>query len=464
MVKNQSKREKRILIRGGTIVTMNPNRDILYKQDILVEGKRIRAIGDLDHIKAKDVDEVINAKGRHVTPGLIQTHLHLTQTLQRNLVSDRTLEQWLNVTLALEAAHDAETNFWSSMLGISELLLNGTTAFYDMETTFFTDSCFEAMDQTGIRGFAGKAMIDREQPGVDVPPIMLQPTEVAFGESVDLFEKWDGHDGGRLRYCFAPRYAPTCTTELLKLTADFSAKHGAHVHTHAAETEEEQRIIIERTGMREVEYYNSVGLINPRTILAHCVHVNDREINIMARNGCNVGHCPSANFYLASGIAPIPRMLERGVNVGVGPDGSDNNNLDTILEMRLAALIQKGLHQDPVIPPSAQQAFEMGTIHGARALGLEDEIGSIEVGKKADIAIFDLRRPHSWPNEPEVNDRESIYTRLVYSANAADVVMTMVDGRVLMKDRQLLTMDIVEVLKKSNRAIKQLLERADINI
>ncbi|WP_219620142.1 amidohydrolase family protein [Bacillus canaveralius] len=441
---------------------MNKNRAVLEDQDILIVGRKIQAIGNLGNI-VDEVDEVINAHGKTVIPGLIQTHLHLTQTLQRNLVADQTLEQWLNTTLRLEAAHDADSNFWSSMLGIAELLLGGTTAIYDMETTFHTDSCFEAMAQTGIRGFAGKAMIDRQQPGVEVPEIMIQPTEVAFCESVDLYEKWDGVDGGRLRYCFCPRYAPTSTTKLLKLTADFSAEYGAHVHTHASETEEEEQTIVERTGMREVVYLDSVGLVNPRTVLAHCVHLNNQEIDIMARRGCHATHCPSANLYLASGIAPIPKMLQRGVNIGIGADGSDNNNLDAILETRLAALLQKGLHMIPTIQPSAQRAFEMATLGGARAMGLEKEIGSIEVGKNADIVMLDLRKPHSWPNEPEVNSKENIYTRIVYSAKSSDVVLTMVNGHVLMRDRQLLTMDKNEVLQKSNVAIKRLLRRTGLS-
>ncbi|WP_246141163.1 amidohydrolase family protein [Bacillus marasmi] len=460
--KRDTKDQKRIIIRGATIVTMNRNRDVLYNQDILVVGNRIKAIGDCDN-ELDRADEVINAKGQIIIPGLVQTHLHLTQTLQRNLVADQTLEQWLNTTLALEAAHDADSNFWSSMLGISELFLNGTTTIYDMETTFHTNSCFEAMEETGIRGFAGKAMIDQTERGVNIPEIMIQPTDVAFGESVDLFEKWDGRKDGRLRYCFVPRYAPFCSTRLLKLTGDFSAKYGAHVHTHAAETEEEEQVVIENTGMREVEYYDSVGLINPRTVLAHCVHLNDREIDILARRGCHVSHCPSANLYLASGIAPIPKMLKRGVNVSIGPDGSDNNNLDNILEMRLAALLQKGLHQNPTIQPSAKKALEMATMGGARALGLENEIGSIEVGKKADLAILDLRKPHSWPNEAQVNSEENIYTRIVYSANAADVVLTMVDGKVVMRDRKLLTIDKYEVLQESNQAIKRLLRRTGLD-
>lgn len=461
-----ARKEKRILIRDATIVTMNRNRDVLYNHDILIVGTQIRAIsqGMSQWGRIPDgFDEVINASGQIVIPGLIQTHLHLTQTLQRNLVAGQNLEQWLNTTLAVEAAQDSDSNYWSSMLGIAELLLNGTTAFYDMETTYHTDSCFQAMEQTGIRGFAGKAMIDRSQPGVDIPEIMIQPTDVAFGESVDLFEKWDGRDGGRIRYCFAPRYAPTSTTRLLQLTADFSDTYGAHVHTHASETEEEELIIIERTGMREVEYLDSVGLVNPRTILAHCVHLDDREIDIMARRGCHVAHCPSANLYLASGIAPIPKMLARGVNVSIGPDGSDNNNLDNLIEMRLAAYLQKGLHQDPPIPPTPQQAFEFATLGGARALGLENEIGSIEVGKKADLAILDLRKPHSWPNEREVNSKENIYTRIVFSANAADVVLTMVHGRIVMKNRKLLTMDLDEVLRNSNVAIKRLLRRTGLS-
>jgi 5-methylthioadenosine/S-adenosylhomocysteine deaminase len=185
-------------------------------------------------------------------------------------------------------------------------------------------------------------------------------------------------------------------------------------------------------------------------------------MDIMAKRGVHVAYCPSANLYLASGIAPIPKMLRRGINVSVGADGSDNNNLDAFVEMRLAAYLQKGKHLMARILPSVQQTFEMATLGGARALGLEKEIGSIEVGKKADIVILDLRKPHTWPNEPQVNSKQNIYTRIVYSAKSSDVVLTMVNGRVVMKERKLLTMDINEVLRKSNAAIIRLLRRTGL--
>lgn len=455
-------RDRHVLIRGGTIVTMNTYRDVLENQDILVVGDRIAAIGHLRD-RDQDVDEVIPADGRIVTPGLIQTHTHLTQTLFRNLVADRALDAWLDVILRLEAAHDRDSNFWSAMLGIAELFLGGTTAIYDFEATHFTDSCFEAIERTGIRAFAGKRMVDRQVPGVQIPAALIQPTDVAFGESVALFERWDGRDGGRIRYCFAPGSALDCTKRLLQLTADFSARHGARVHIHVSETEGEVRLSLELNGMREIPFLDSIGLINPRTVCAHCVHLNSRDIGIMARRGAHVAHCPTANLYLASGIAPIPTMIRRGVSIGLGADAAaDNNNLDAFLEMRLAASLQKGLHMDPTIQPTAQKTFELATLGGARSLGLEQEIGSIEVGKQADLIILDLRKPHTWPNEPEVNAAQNIYTRIIYSAKAADVVMTMVNGRVVMRDRTLLTMDINEVLRESNTAIRRLLRRSGV--
>ncbi|WP_169089810.1 amidohydrolase family protein [Paenibacillus sp. PL91] len=450
--------DKRLLICGATIVTMNRSRDVLVDQDILVVGSRIEAIGKLDDIADK-VDEVIQAEGQFLIPGLIQTHTHLTRTLFRNLVADKNLDQWLDEILRLEAAHDRDSNYWSGMLGIAELFLGGTTAIYDMESVHYTDSAFEAIAQTGIRAFSGKKMTDRMSPGGNDPNDLVEPTYIAFEESLKLFEKWEGRDGGRIRYCFCPASSLACTMKLLKLTADFSYKYNARVHIHAAETKEEQTIIMKQTGMRVIDYLDSVGLVSPRTVLAHCVHVNDQEIKIIAKRGAHAAHCPTANLYLASGIAPIPNMMEHGVNIGVGADNAaDHTNMDAFQEMKLAALVQKGLHINPTIQPSAQKAFEMATLGGARSLGLEKEIGSIEVGKKADLAILDLRKPHTWPNESQVNTEQSIYARIVYSAKSSDVVLTMVNGRIVMKDGQLLTMDINEVMRKSNESITRLLQ------
>ncbi len=443
------------LIRGGTIVTMNPNRDVLYKQDILVVGNRIQAIGDLSK-EYDSVDKVIDANGQIIIPGLIQTHLHLSQTLFRNLAADKNLEQWLDVILRLQAALDKDSNYWSSMLGIAELFLGGTTAIYDMNATHYVDSAFEAIEKTGMRGFSGKRMTDILKPGY--PEKMVQSTDVAFKESVDLFQKWDGRAGGRIQYCFCPGSVDECTEELLKLTSDFSAKYQARVQTHAAESKDVAPIVLKRTGMSEVAYLNSLGLINPRTVLAHCVHVSPSDIDLVAKGGAHVAHCPTSNLFLASGIAPTPSMIDKGINIGMGSDNAaDNTNLDTFKELQLAALLQKGLHANPTIQPSAQRAFEMATLGGAKALGLEEEIGSIETGKKADLAILDFRKPHTWPNESEVNSKDNIYTRIVYSAMSSDVVLTMVDGQIVMQDRKLLTMDLNEVLEKSNAAIIRLL-------
>lgn len=452
--------DKPVLIRGGTIVTMNPDRDVLHNKDILIAGNRIRAIGNLSEID-NHVDEVIHADGRVVTPGLIQTHMHLSQTLFRNLVADRELNRWLEGILPLELAHDRDSNFWSAMVGIAELFLGGTTAVYDFGSTHFNDSLFEAIEQTGIRAFSGKRLTDRVLPGGQPPPGLIEPTEIAWSESLDLFDRWDGRDGGRIRYCFAPGSVLACTKRLLQSIAEFSAKFGARVHIHAAESPQQPALSVEITGAREIIFLDSLGLINPRTVCAHCVHLNRREMAIMARRGGHVAHCPTANLYLASGIAPIPKMIQRGVNIGIGADAAaDNNSLDAFLEMRLAASLQKGLHEDPTIQPDAQQTFEMATLGGARSLGLEKEIGSIEVGKRADLIILDLRKPHTWPSEREVN----IYNRIVYSARAADVVMTMVNGHLVMRERRLLTMDLNEVLRKSNTAIRRLLRRSGLMI
>ncbi|WP_053372646.1 amidohydrolase family protein [Paenibacillus sp. FJAT-27812] len=454
--------DKRVLISGATIVTMNPKRDVLVDQDILIVGDRIEDIGKLDGM-SEEVDEVILAAGQIVIPGLIQTHLHLTRTLFRNLVADKNLNQWLDIIQSLEAAHDRDSNYWASMLGIAELFLGGTTAIYDMEADQYTDSAFEAIAQTGIRAFSGKRMTDKLYTGVKYTEKTVGSADIVFEESLHLFEKWDGRDGGRIRYCFCPASAITCSEKLLRMAADFSSKYGARVHIHASEIKEEETIIMKHTGMRVIDYLDSVGLVNDRTVLAHCVHVDNHEIKMIAKRGAHVAHCPTANLYLASGIAPIPKMIEHGVNIGLGADNAaDHTNMDVFQEMKLAAFVQKGVHMHPTIQPNAQKTFEMATLGGARALGLEKLIGSIEIGKKADLAIVDLRKPHAWPSAAQLNEEPNIYRRIVYSAKSSDVVLTMVNGRIVMKDGELLSMDRNEVLKSSNDAIMRLLERAGI--
>jgi cytosine/adenosine deaminase-related metal-dependent hydrolase len=387
-----------------------------------------------------------------VIPGLVQAHIHLCQTLFRGLADDLSLEDWLKQRIwPLEAAHTAESIYASAMLGGAELLLSGTTAILDMETVRHTGAAFEALEAIGIRATAGKCLMDAPSN----PGALRESTEKALTESVDLCARWHGAAEGRLRYCFAPRFAPSCTGPLLRAVSDLAEKAGAVVHTHAAETLVELDIVKRETGHDEIAYLDSVGISGPRAALAHCVWVDKDGIARLARQATNIVHCPSSNLKLGSGIAPIPEMLAAGCRVGIGADGAPcNNRLDAFAEMRLAALIQKPRLGPDALP--AAHALELATLGGARALGLENEIGSVETGKRADLIVLDLSGPHTQPEEGD------IISRIVYSARAADVRHVIVDGRVVVKDGALKTADVTEIERDANTHARKLKRAAGL--
>jgi cytosine/adenosine deaminase-related metal-dependent hydrolase len=261
--------------------------------------------------------------------------------------------------------------------------------------------------------------------------------------------KWHGAAEGRLRYCFAPRFAPSCTGPLLRAVSDLAARAGAVIHTHAAETPLELQIVKRETGNNELAYLDSVGISGPRTALAHCVWVDREGIARLARQRTNVVHCPSSNLKLGSGVAPIPEMLAAGCHVGLGADGAPcNNRLDGFAEMRLAALIQKPRLGPEALP--AAQVLELATLGGARALGLDAEIGSIEVGKRADLVVLDLEGMHTQPAEAD------LISRIVYSARASDVRHVLVDGRLVVKDGVLKTAKVEEIRRAANVQARRL--------
>jgi len=434
---------KPLLLRGARVVTMDPRRRIV-DADVLVEAGTITAIGGRP--VPKPAPQVIDCTGMVLLPGLVQAHIHLCQTLFRGLADDLALEAWLAKRIwPLEAAHTEESVYWSAMLGAAELLLGGTTAVLDMETVRHTGAAFEALESIGLRATAGKCLMDAPSS----PPSLREPTERALQESADLCAKWHGAAGGRLRYCFAPRFVPSCTGPLLRAVSDLAERAGAVIHTHAAETPVELQIVQRDTGNDELSYLDSVGISGPRTALAHCVWVDKEGIARLARQRTNVVHCPSSNLKLGSGIAPIPEMLAAGCRVGIGADGAPcNNRLDAFTEMRLAALIQKPRLGPEALP--AAQALELATLGGARALGLETEIGSVEVGKRADLIVLDLDGPHAQPAEAD------LISRIVYSARAADVRHVVVDGRLVVKDGVLKTASPEEIRRAANAQARRL--------
>ncbi len=415
--------------------------------DVLVDDGLITMVGRLDgRTVGRSKPTTIDCSGLIVLPGFVQAHIHLCQTLFRGLADDLSLEDWLTQRIwPLEAAHTPDSIHASAMLGAAELLLGGTTAILDMETVRHTEAAFAALDAIGIRATAGKCLMDAPS----TPVALRESTDQALTESADLCARWHGAADGRLRYCFAPRFAPSCTGPLLRAVSDLAEKSGAMIHTHAAETVVELDIVKRETGDDELAYLDAAGISGPRAALAHCVWVDKEGIARLARQSTNVVHCPSSNLKLGSGIAPIPEMLAAGCRVGIGADGAPcNNRLDAFTEMRLAALIQKPRLGAEALP--AAQALELATLGGARAMGLEAEIGSIEVGKRADLILLDLDGPHA---QPETAD---LVSRIVYSARATDVRHVIVGGRVVVRDGVLKTEDIAAIRRAANTQANKL--------
>ncbi|MGB9180896.1 MAG: 5'-deoxyadenosine deaminase [Pyrinomonadaceae bacterium] len=437
-----------ILIRGGTLLTMD-GKDSIVKGDLLIRDGRIAGIGDVDD----SADEVIDARGCAVLPGLIQTHIHLCQTLFRGAADDLPLIDWLKKRVwPMEAAHNAQSLRASARLGVAEMMKGGTTCALTMETVNHTEEVFRVAEETGFRATIGKCMMDK---GDDVPAALHEETAQSIKESLALLEEWHGRADGRIRYCFAPRFAVSCTRELLTQVASLALKHGVMIHTHASENQTEIEMVERETGQRNVAYLDSLGLTGNHVSLAHCVHLETEELETLARTGTNVTHCPSSNLKLGSGIARVSLMLERGINVSLGADGAPcNNRLDMFTEMRTAALLQKVLHGADAL--TAVRALRMATIDGARALGLEEEIGSLEEGKRADVILVKLDNLHSSPHPSD------IASAIVYSAQPADVETVIIDGRTVMRERKLLTLDEQEVLIEANQESSLLMERAGI--
>ena len=437
-----------ILIKNGTLLTVDPDNSVL-RADLFIRGGRIESIG----VNTPAADLVIDATGCAVLPGFVQTHIHLCQTLFRGTADDLPLIDWLKQRVwPMEAAHSASSVTAAAKLGIAELIKGGTTCALTMETVNHTDEVFRIVEESGFRATVGKCMMDK---GEDLPPALHEETQRSIAESLNLLNRWHGKDDGRIRYCFAPRFAVSCSRELLTEVARLSREHRVMIHTHASENPTECEMIERETGMRNVSYLASVGLTGSHVVLAHCVHLDTAELDILATSHTNVAHCPSSNLKLGSGIAPVKTMLEKNIRVSLGADGAAcNNRLDMFTEMRTAALLQKVSRGPEKL--TATETLRMATIEGAKALGLAAEIGSLEIGKRADIAIVDLSSLHTTPAAT------GVASAIVYAAEAGDVVTTLIDGKVVMRDRVLTTLNEDEVREEANREMQILLKRTGI--
>jgi len=438
-----------LLIRNATVIAMDDQLSIAAG-DVSVRDGRIAAIGpglDGSH------DTVIDARGGYLLPGFIQTHVHLCQTLFRGFADDLPLLDWLRLRVwPMEAAHSPSTLRASVRLAAAELLRTGTTSVLTMETVHDTDVVFEALAELGLRATVGKCMMDSDR---EVPRRLQEQTRASIDESLALKRRWHGAANGRLRAAFAPRFAVSCSRALLEAVGSLAASEEALVHTHASENRDEVEVVRRLSGgFSNLEYLAETGLASHRLCTAHCVWVTEAEQALLAERDVKVMHCPGSNLKLGSGIAPVVEMRRRGISVSLGADGAAcNNRLDMFDEMRLAATLQ-AVRQAPGALP-ARDVVWMATREGARALGLEADIGSIEVGKRADLILIDTERPHL---SPAVDP----WSAIVYSARGTDIRTVVVDGAVLVHEFALTRLDPREVAAEARTAAAELAGRAGV--
>ncbi|MBC7185519.1 MAG: 5'-deoxyadenosine deaminase [Calditrichaeota bacterium] len=433
-----------IVVRNATVVTMNERREV-FTGDVAIEGSTIAAVGAVAVRGRREID----AEGCALLPGLVQAHVHLCQTLFRNVADGMPLLDWLRFwILPLEALHDERSMRASVRLGIAELLRGGTTCVLDMGSVHHTEVVFSELEALGLRATSGKAMMDCRD---EIPPSLCEELPAALEESLALLRRWHCAADGRLRYAFAPRFALSSSAELHRRVAEEARRHKVGVHSHAAEHRDEVARVGAMTGKGNVAYLHELGLTGPHVCLAHCIWLDEEEMAILRQTGTHVLHCPTANLKLGSGVAKVPEMRGMGINVALGSDGAAcNNNLDAFIEMRLAALIQGPRLGAGALP--AQAVVEMATLGGARALGLADQIGSIEVGKKADLILVDVHRPHNSPGH-------DIYGQIVFACRSSDVRTVIIEGKIVVDEGRVLVVDEEEVVKRAEEESSRLLRK-----
>ncbi|MDT5121206.1 MAG: 5-methylthioadenosine/S-adenosylhomocysteine deaminase [Acidobacteriota bacterium] len=432
-----------LVILGGTIVTMDNSRRVIEDGAVAVSGGRIVAVGSRAEIEGNySGRETIDARGRVVIPGLINGHTHVPMTLFRGLADDLDLQEWLTKYIFPAEAKNVSEEFVrvGTRLGLAEMIRGGTTTYCDMY--YFEDAIADETVKAGVRGVLGETVID-----FPVADNKTWPDAMAYTER--FVKKWKGN--ALITPAIAPHAPYTVSEDHLKEVRDFSRRTGAPVVIHVSETRKEVDDITKSKGVPPVDYLARIGLLNDRVIAAHIVHPTAEELTVLKRLGVGVVHNPQSNMKLASGVAPVPQMLQADLNLGLGTDGAaSNNDLNMWEEMDTAAKLHKVFTMDPKVV-TAQQAFEMATIRGARALHLEREIGSIEKGKRADLVIVDLDDLNQTPSY-------NIYSDLVYATKADDVRTVIIEGRVVMRDRSLLTLDEKDIKARARVFREQIIK------
>jgi 5-methylthioadenosine/S-adenosylhomocysteine deaminase len=428
-----------LLIEQATLVTVNARDDVLADADLAIAGDRIVGVGAAP--SGFVPDRVLDGRDRIVLPGLVNTHTHLSMTLMRNYADDLAFWPWLLERVKpLEDHLVPEDVRIGARLGLAEMIRGGTTCFHDMY--FHLDEVADEVASTGMRARLCGALFDNSGQG-----------EQLLESAVGVHERWHAKAGGRVTVGLGPHSPYLCSPGYLREILGEAERLKCGLHVHVAETEREVAESRERHGVTPVQLLADLGCFRVPVVAAHGIYVDADDQRLLREGGVSVAHNPGSNLKLANGIAPVHELLERGINVSLGTDGAaSNNNLNLFEEMHLAALLQKWLRRDAEALP-ARQVLRMATINGAKALGLDSQIGSLEIGKRADVIVIDAAQPHLAPRHDPI-------ALLVYSAQAADVSTVLVDGRILLEERALTTLDDDALLAQAGEQTRRLLQRA----
>ena len=416
----------KILIKNVDIVTMNEQNQFYERSNIVIEDNIITHIGDIGDIDKNKVDYEIEGLNKLAMPGLINCHTHLGMSLFRNYADDMILSEWLTKKIwPAETKLIPEDIYWASLLSMSEMIASGTTTFCDMY--FFMDQVIKALDISGMRASLARGIVEEDSNSI-----------YKIEENEKLFNEYNDSLNGRIKIMFGPHAPYTCSSEFLLKIMDSASKLNASLHIHLSETKKEVEESFRKYNKSPIKHMYDLGLFDLHTVAAHCVHIDEEDIKLIKEKNVHPVNNPSSNFKLASGFSPVNKMLKEGIKVALGTDGAaSNNNLNMFKEMSMASIVNKAVDNDPM-SVTALEALNMATINGAYALDLEKEIGSLEIGKKADIIILDMDKPHLCP-------RNNIYSTLAYSVYGSDVDTVIVDGNILMERKEFKTIDIEKV-------------------
>ena len=439
---------KNIVLTHATVVTMNKQRKIVRDGAVIIEGNKIVDVGKTSEIKKKHaIDAEINCENKLVLPGFVDCHVHLAQALIRGCADDLSLVPWLRErVLPMQGTYSAKEGKLSAELCILEMIKSGTTAFVEslLHWRYGFDEIARVVEASGMRGALSKSLMNlrgyADQPDA-IPEGMVEDGETTMKQTLEMIKKWHGKANDRIHVWFGARTPGACTVEFYKEIAEQARKHRTGITIHLGEVKQDIDYMRKEFKMTPMQFMEHCGIVGEHVIYAHGVWIPPEDFAILRKTKSTVCHCPASNLKLASGFAKVPEMLAAGVNVALGCDGGPSDNCyDMIREMKLAAVVHKGRLLDPLVLP-AEQVLEMATINGARATTWGENLGSLERGKLADLVVVDQRKPHLVPVRNPISN-------LVYAANGGDVDTVIIDGKIVMQDREVKTMDEPAILER----------------